>query len=62
MPIQTCDKCRGSGFLGVNNIIDKVDDDVKLEKIELIKCSNNCNNGFIYIVDDSSYDKNQISN
>lgn len=62
MPIQKCDKCNGSGFLGIKNVIDKIDDEVSLEKLELIKCVNKCNNGFIYVVDDNSYDKNQISN
>jgi len=61
MPTLFCEVCNGSGYKGILYNLDKIDDEVYIENIELIKCQANCKNGFIYKVDDESYDtKNSI--
>lgn len=55
MPTLQCESCRGSGYDGVIYKLDKIDDEVSLECIELKKCSTNCRDGFVFKVDDESY-------
>ena len=61
MPMLSCEACNGSGYKGVSYVTDKIDNDVSIESIELIKCKAGCTNGLVFKVDDSSYDtKNNI--
>jgi len=57
MPKSECDNCKGSGFNGVAYVKEKIDDECAIETLELIKCKAGCKDGYIFIVDDSSYDK-----
>ncbi len=55
MPTIKCETCKGSGFKGINSKIDVIDENVKIESLELVKCEAKCKSGFIYIIDNSSY-------